>query len=182
MNPDPDLALAAIAAGMREPEARKLAGKPRIPDDERKEAARRAGSLARRAPHLVRMPEPLPEDRWHEYGEYVAAGLLPSVAARTLGVNPLEVYLARTTNEAFARLEAACEAIAAEQVESALLEAALSGDVKAQLAILTNRSPDRWKQDNKAAVTVNVAVDPGQARERLDAIRAEMSGGVIDVD
>jgi hypothetical protein len=184
---DPELALDALATGLTEPQARKISGNPSLDHaDPRYTQARKAGAIqreaAKHAPHLLNLPEPLPEERWWEYGEFVMGGDLPSTAARKMGVRPVEVYLARTKFPAFREFEAACEAISSEDVEAALKLAALKPDtphgVKAATEWLKNRSSDRWKGDGPA-VQVNVNVDPEQARERLEQIRREWA---IDAD
>jgi hypothetical protein len=184
---DPELALDALATGLTEPQARKISGNPSLDHaDPRYTQARKAGAIqreaAKHAPHLLNLPEPLPEERWWEYGELVAGGDLPSTAAQRMGVRPVEVYLARNKFPQFREFEAACEAIASEDVEAALKLAALDTStphgVRAATEWLRNRSRDRWQGDGPA-VQVNVNVDPEQARERLEQIRREWA---IDAD
>jgi hypothetical protein len=189
---DRALFLDMLAVGIEQHRARPLAGMTKKDvaavaeqEPELYAVAKKAGGLARGAPHLVPEPEPLAEERWPEYLNLIAGGKRPSQAAREMGVRPVAVYLARQDSVRFADLERAAEGSIVEQVEDALIENALDGETKAALAFLEARAPERgYGRGGGGGVnigTMNVNFDVDAARARLEEIRRER-GEVIDID
>jgi hypothetical protein len=83
----------------------------------------------------------------------LAAGKRRGEAAEAVGVDRTTVYKHRLENPEFAVLESQAEVDACDEVEDALRQAALSGNVPAALAWLYNRSPDRWQDRRRTEFT-----------------------------
>jgi len=78
--------------------------------------------------------------------EYARLGACVAKASRSAGVTRATVYNWRKADEEFARQMHDLEIQTNENVRNALYEAALRGNVGAQIFWLINRCPDEWKQ------------------------------------
>jgi hypothetical protein len=114
--------------------------------------------------------------------ELVAQGVPRSAAARGCGVHRATVWRAMKNDEQFAAEVAYAEDLACDEVESALFQAAVNGNVVAQQVWLYNRRPDRWMDKRNVQVTgagggpVQVqAVDPMEVFSlRIEEIRRRL--------
>lgn len=109
------------------------------------------------------------------------AGVTCRKAARAAGVSINTVLKHRREDPWFAQREEEAIAEAVEEVEAALYDAAVSGNVRAQIFFLVNSAPDRYKfgpGTPAAAATVNmpvtatvqqIAMDPVALRDQIRA-------------
>ena len=89
------------------------------------------------------------------YLELLATGSRRGIAARTVGVTPKCVWDYRRQHTKFRKAESMAEMEANEQVEDALFQAAISGNVVACQVWLYNRQPDRWMDKRNLAAQIS---------------------------
>lgn len=95
------------------------------------------------------------------YLEQLRNGVRRMAAARAVGVDPDTVSIHKAKDPEFAAACEQAELEACEQVEDALFQAAISGNVVACQVYLYNRMPSRWrdKRNVEAAVTHGGRID-----------------------
>ncbi len=97
------------------------------------------------------------------------------VAARGAGVRGRTVTTRRQKNPKFKPAEEQSELDGQKQVEAAVFQAAINGNVTAAIFYLCNRNPDRWRHIQKVAMEHSGRLDVPQTMS--DLIRAAQTGG-----
>lgn len=129
------------------------------------------------------------DKRWATYLENLKAGQRPATAAKNAGLSTDSIRKRRTEDPAWLETERLAESEAAEVVEEALLEAAVSGNVPAQQMWLKKRSADRWADEPaKVEHEHKLAIEAGPRMERIAALmarleqRQELNAGPPDIE
>ncbi len=89
----------------------------------------------------------LNKDKYDLYIRNLIKGNRVSEAAKNAGLTYAQVHKRREIDPDFRELELQAETQAAEPIENALYEAALSGNVPAAIKWLEKRAPKRWPGD-----------------------------------
>ena len=111
---------------------------------------------------------PITAEQKDEYVAALAGGARPVTAAETVGISPVVVIATRRADDAFDEACKIAEEQADEQVEDALFQAAVSGNVTACITWLFNRAPDRWRAAHASAAPAQ----PAEPVTRLSKLRA----------
>jgi len=111
------------------------------------------------------------------YLEHLRRGALRGAAAKAVGVSRWTPLAHAKADPEFARAIEEAELAAVQVVEDALFAAAAEGNVTAQIFVLTNRAPDRWRDRRNVAparLPENpIPVDP-QIEALPDAVLADI--------
>lgn len=110
-----------------------------------------------------------------KYLENLREGMRRGAAAQDVGISRETARLAYNAEPEFAAAVEQAEMDANEEIEDALREAALSGNVTAAQVWLYNRVPDRWMDKRNVQVT-----GPGGGAVRLETRYAELSDQEIE--
>lgn len=118
------------------------------------------------------------EKKRMEFLTKLAVGVPISTAAHEVGVSRQTIYEYAKSHEDFQELMADAGDLYMDQMESALFNKALSGDVIALQVVLYNRRPNRWSDRRKGAVISPDAVDEEIAKleARLQALESSGQG------
>lgn len=84
--------------------------------------------------------------------EMLAEGYSQEDVCEELGINPSTLWRMMEADPKFKDHVREAREIANDNVESALYQAALAGDVKAMKFYLTNRCPEKWSDTNRIQV------------------------------
>jgi len=120
--------------------------------------------------------------RRERYLTMLRNGVQPMRAARACRVSYRQVINHRNMDPWFAQAEKDAKMEAIEEVVEAVFVAAVSGNVRAGIFILTNRLPDEWKESKAMPVIPNTssggAAGPGRAEVPvpvpIEVLRAEV--------
>lgn len=93
-------------------------------------------------------------------------GLTDEQIARNMGINPATLYEWKKKYPKIAESLKRSKDVADRQVENALFENAISGNITAQIFWLKNRKPDKWR--DKQEYEDRTAID------KLDSILKEL--------
>ena len=114
------------------------------------------------------------------YLDALRSGQRRLLAARECGLDPLMVLAESQADAAFAQAIVMAEMEADDEVEDALRMAAISGNVTASLAWLTQRRPDRWsgKPARSSGMPeqprIDAPADKQPGNDRLAGVRARI--------
>jgi len=120
-------------------------------------------------PRATRRPYKFTDERKRAYLDLLRQGGRRHASARSIGISPWTVVNRMNADPKFAEEVERAEMEANETVESALFEAAQSGNVVAMQVWLYNRMPERWR-DKRAATAVAQAF--AASNSELEAVRA----------
>jgi hypothetical protein len=109
------------------------------------------------------------------YLRFLSQGLTSTDAAAQVGVDRKTVYRHRQRDPDFAEAEQFALAAVTEEVENALLMAALNGNVRAQIFWLSNRARPRWALNPDTRPVERLSVDGSLERPKTIAeLKAEV--------
>jgi len=107
------------------------------------------------------------------YLEHLAQGMSRAEAAEAVGVSRRTAQRAATAEPDFAAAIDDAEMAATGLVESALVLAAVSGNVVASRFWLCNRRPDRWRDERAIHSGADVATAAGMVSGLVSELRVE---------
>lgn len=102
-----------------------------------------------------RKPYKFTKARQAEFLRLTREGMRRSAAARKVGLTPSTVIHHAANYPEFAKALDEAEREATDQVEDALFQSALGGNVTAQQVWLYNRAPERWRDARYQVMTVH---------------------------
>lgn len=120
-----------------------------------------------------RKPYKFTKEKQEEFLRLTQEGQRRSAAARAIGLRPQTVSYHAIKYPAFAKALDEAEREATEQVEDALFQSALGGNVTAQQVWLYNRAPDRWRDARYNNVKVDANITGGVLLMPVPAANAD---------
>lgn len=121
----------------------------------------------------------------------IADGRSRFSACREAGVHPDTFTRHYNKDQEYRNRVDLAQIIALEEVEEAVKERALAGDIQAQKFLLERLDPDRWSETKRSEVNVNqrVEIDAGRGLQAIEAVKARIearrleleSGDVLDI-
>lgn len=180
---DPDEVIRVLAEGLSVVEAAAHVGttdrtiRRRTKTDaefaERYEAALAEGA-SKRDPHGT-----FDEARRAEFLELLRQGKRRRTACRLMGMSPNTMYAAIARDETFADEVRAAEDESDEEVENALREAAVSGNVIAAQVWLYNRQPGRWRDKRNTGLPPGGTGPGPETKARPDVVGEDIVAALL---